>query len=112
MFEETIAGKNLHIYSDNSGAEHSTARGYAKEFDHTCLVHSIWLKALELGTGIFVSRVPTKLNLADDPSREDYKLLARMGAIRREPWIDPRFLQRDTWVSLLSASATANAVSV
>ena len=110
--EEIISGRNLHIFTDNAGAEHSTARGYAKLFDHTCVVHSIWLKALELGTGIFVSRVPSKLNLADDPSREDYRLLERMGAVRRKPWIDPRFLQRDAWASLLSASATANAVSV
>ena len=112
VFGDLIAGKNLHIFSDNAGAEHSTARGYAKVFDHTCVVHSIWLMALELGTGIFVSRVPTKLNLADDPSREYYVLLERMGAIRREPRIDPRFLQRDAWASLLPDSETANVVSV
>lgn len=35
--------------------------------------------ALELGTALYIKRVPTKDNLADDPSRERYGLLQRMG---------------------------------
>ena len=41
-FEELIAGRNVHIHSDNTGAECATRKGGAREFDHTCVVHSIW----------------------------------------------------------------------
>ena len=35
--------------------------------------------ALELGTALYIKRVPTKDNLSDDPSRERYGLLRKMG---------------------------------
>ena len=50
-----------------------------RAFDHTCIVHSIWTMLWKMGTGAYVVRVPTKDNLADDPSRERYGLLKRMG---------------------------------
>ena len=58
-FENKVRGRNLVVYSDNTGvnaplamgigprvqlagAEHTVRRGRAKEFDHTCLIHAIW----------------------------------------------------------------------
>ena len=35
--------------------------------------------ALEMGAAMFIKRVPTKENLADDPSRERYELLREIG---------------------------------
>jgi len=34
---------------------------------------------MELGAALYIKRVPTKDNLADDPSRERYGLLRHMG---------------------------------
>ena len=51
-----------------------------RTFDHTCIVHSIWMMAWQMDCGMFVVRVPSKENLADDPSRERYGLLAGMKA--------------------------------
>ena len=70
------------IYCDNVAAEHNVRAGKAKPFDHTCLVHAIWTHAMRQCIGIFVVRVPTKENCADDPSREDYLLMERMGAMK------------------------------
>lgn len=118
VFAELVRGRNVHVHSDNVGAQHCTDRGYAKTFDHTCLVHGIWfanfasfricilgplvprMRALELGTGLFVSRVPTKENLADDPSRERYSLLEMLGAVRMEPFLHHSFELAQTWNAL------------
>ena len=43
--------------------------GCTRRFDHNNLVHSIWSKAIDLSAAIWVERVPTEVNLADDPSR-------------------------------------------
>jgi len=119
VFEDIVRGNLLHVHSDNTGAEHVTERGIARSehcdlfalafqyvlclfrsFDHTCLVHGIWLRAAELGTGLYVGRVPTKDNISDDPSRERYTLLNGIGAIRLEPWLHPTFEAAQTWKAL------------
>lgn len=42
VFQDLISGRNIHVHSDNSGAQHTTSKGLARSFDHTCLVHCIW----------------------------------------------------------------------
>ena len=58
------------------------------------------LRALELNLGLFVGRVPSKDNIADDPSRERYCLLRRMGAIEVKPFLHPSFVKAQAWESL------------
>ena len=58
------------------------------------------LKALEWGIGMHVSRVPSKENLADDPSREKYDLLRGLSATWREPHLCPAFVAPQTWEAL------------
>ena len=65
-----------------------------------CYAVSCRLRALELNLGLFVGRVPTKDNIADDPSRERYGLLQRMGAIEIKPFLHPSFVASQAWVSL------------
>ena len=43
--------------------------GAAKEFDQNVITHVIWKKLAELRAGMWVSRVSSKENIADDPSR-------------------------------------------
>ena len=99
-FAAQLQGRNVHVHSDNTGAQHTAARGVAKSFDHTCLVHGIWMRALELGIGIYVGRVPTQENLSDCPSREEYGLLERVGAIRVTPWLSEHFRKAQSWEAL------------
>ena len=101
-------------------------QGTAKAFDHCTLVHVLWKTFAELHVGIWIERIPTKENIADDPSRshtslvfvstslpsnysvrEDYRILNRLGAIRIEPRLFDVFLQSQTWQQLSIAGTRA-----
>jgi len=45
-FASELSGRKVILYSDNVGAEKSTAKGSANAFDHNRLVHEIWTLAL------------------------------------------------------------------
>ena len=67
----------MHVYSDNTGAEACLRKGAAKAFDHSCIVHCMWKRAVELDVDLAVFRVPTDDNLADLPSRRARERLRR-----------------------------------
>lgn len=97
-FKDKLRGRNVVVHTDNTIAENGVKKGRSKSFDHACVVHCIWYvsinlaitmlqffsvfvrrsMALDLGAALYIKRVPTKENLADDPSRERYGLLQRM----------------------------------
>ena len=59
------------------------------------------MMAWQMNTGMFVVRVPSKENLAVDPSRERYGLLAGMpNAKEVAPVLDRRFYDAQDWASL------------
>ena len=62
--------------------------------------------------GLFVSRVPTDDNIADDPSREDYELLKVLGATQIDPRMHPRFLEYRSWESISIRSSCPVAAEV
>ena len=99
-FAEHYDGRRLHVFSDNAGSEHSTQRGSAKAWDHNCIVHSIWHKAATHRCHMVVDRVPTKENIADLPSREQYELLHAMGTTFVAPVIDSMFWESSAWDTL------------
>ena len=100
-FGDALRNRKVLVWSDNVGAERCTLKGVAKEFDHSCLVHSIWLHAASLHASLYVSRVPTAANIADLPSREEYALLYDIGAKRVEPWLANRFWDPYAWEALV-----------
>ena len=57
----------------------------------------MWLKAAELNANLWFRRVGTDENIADDPSREDYRLLRALNAEYVCPVLDEAFWQRDAW---------------
>ena len=75
-----------------------------RTWDHSAVVHGIWKKAAEINARIWVERVPTKDNIADDPSREDYSLLDKLKAVRVAPVLDEAFMQPGTWEALSISS--------
>ena len=99
-FGEIIKGRRVYVWSDNTGSEHATRKGAAKAFDHCCVVHSIWSKAAEIGIDMQVGRVATEANIADLPSRGQYDLLGRLGALRAAPLLEERFCKPDAWEAL------------
>ena len=67
---------------------------------------------LELEAAMWVSRVPTKENLADDPSRERYSLIAAMiGARECPPRLDRRFARPSSWEALALPACCGSAAS-
>lgn len=76
-----------------TGAEHATAKGSSRAWDHNQLVHAIWLQALLQRFHLWVIRVPTEDNVADLPSRSEYQLLYDMDGEWRDPTIADLYLQ-------------------
>ena len=101
--------------------------GAAKKFDHGSLIHALWKRFAELGVGAWVERVPTEVptllfegelidvlgvhcfpqvNIADDPSREEYEVLhaladaMELDTIRVAPMMDAAFIEAQAWHSL------------
>ena len=97
VFEKEIQRRRIVIHSDNRGAECCIRKGIASTFDHCCLVHQMWSHMAALRVNAWITRVPTDDNVADLPSRGEYNLLRRMGAIRRAAWIAPEYLQPAAW---------------
>ena len=85
-FAHLLKNKKVIVFSDNTGAEAATKKGCARSWDHCNLIHEIWTQALCNRTHIWLERVPTKDNLADLPSREQYDLLCKLGAV----WVEPK----------------------
>ena len=89
------------VYSDNVGAERGTAKGRAKSWDHTCIVHGLWLKAAAINMGMWIERVPSNDNIADLPSRSDFDLLHRLNAVAVSPVLDDSFFEPSAWRSVV-----------
>ena len=69
-FSHLLRHRHVTVWSDDVGSERATAKGKAKQWDHTCVVHCLWLMAAKLGITMWIERVPTDDNIADLPSRE------------------------------------------
>ena len=100
MSSELLRNRNVVAWNDNTGVESSTRKGASKQFDHTCLVHCMWLKAAQMHMHLYVERVPTDDNIADLPSREAYDLLKSMGVVAVEAKLDRMFCCPEAWESL------------
>ena len=69
-FSLLLQNRKVVVWSDNVGSQRSTERGRAKAWDHSCIVHVLWLEAACLQMHMHVERVPSEDNIADLPSRE------------------------------------------
>ena len=96
-FADEAAGHKLRVWSDNKGAEYSTARGSTKAWDHSHVVHAILVKAAMLRAHMVADRVPTKENLSDLPSREEYCLLDAMKSVFVTPLLDEMLWTKEAW---------------
>ena len=78
---ETLRGKHVLVFIDNDGARHSWIRGTADSFYARAMIHSGTLLESELDVSTYFCRVPTHSNLADGPSRLDFSLCWKIGAV-------------------------------
>ena len=72
-FAELLRGRDVRIFIDNVVAEASIRNGYMRRDsrDACVLVAALWQKFLQLQINVWVDRVPSRLNIADGPSRPD-----------------------------------------
>ena len=99
-FAELISHRRVFVWSDNTGSEGTTRKGVGKAWDHSCIVHSIWLLAAKLQIELQIERVPTDENIADLPSRQEYALLEALEAEFVAPILDSSFWSPSAWESL------------
>ena len=95
-FQNELAGRSVVLYSDNAGAESATRKGAAKEWDHAQVIHQVWSMALACGIHLWIERVPSKENISDAPSREDYALMRSLHAEWRAPLVADLFLTAES----------------
>lgn len=95
-----LRDRAIAVWSDNVVAEGSLRKGSAKAWDHTCIVHALWLRAAVLRAALWIYRVDTKCNPADAPSRGDFALLRRLAATWSEPVLAPEFRCASAWAAL------------
>ena len=62
-------------------------KGSAQKADHNSMSHAFWWHAAKKKMGIRIERVESKLNIADDPSRNDLASLNMLGAEWKNPSI-------------------------
>ncbi len=57
-FADKLRGGGLVVWSYSTGAEAGARKGSAKRFGHSCIVHTIRTKAVQLHAELRVERVP------------------------------------------------------
>ena len=101
-FLDDVRGKYVRIYIDNTGGESALEKGAARSADHNLLVHSVWHLGARYGFGIWIERVPSSLNIADEPSRECYGTLWDLGASWVEPKLRRELRQPTAWIKSIA----------
>ena len=84
-FADEVRNKTVHLWVDNTSGEAALRNGSSKAKDHNALCHQMRLYAATLNATLILHRVPTKENISDLPSREDYAALLAYGAVRVSP---------------------------
>lgn len=95
-FEWLLEGKDVVIYSDNTGSEVAFRRGSARSWDHAQLVHAQWFQLVRLNINVFVKRVATDDNIADLPSRGESRILRWKQAKEVQPVLATEY-EGDAW---------------
>ena len=72
-------------------------KGRAKAWDHAQVVHQIWEDLLMLRVHVFVCRVATDDNIADLPSRTEFALFPRIGAVESRAVLPSVYGRASTW---------------
>ena len=68
-FKHECQSSIVKAWTDNTAGESALRNKCSKAADHNMLVHLTWLKAAQLNAGLWFERVPSKVNIADGPTR-------------------------------------------
>jgi hypothetical protein len=91
-FQSEVSGTEALCFGDNDGVVASLIKGSNKALDTNLCVGQIWLDVNKFHIALVLARVESKANVADDPSRDRFEFLNRVGASFIEPvmpqWVD------------------------
>ena len=82
------AGRHVLIFIDNDGARHSWIRGGADSIHALRMIHKGALREANLEVKPYFCRVPTASNVADGPSRLDFRMCFALGAVETKVSMD------------------------
>ena len=99
-FSDLLEGQLIHHFGDNMAAISGVVKGGSSLPDSARLIHAIHLQVLRLRCYPWFGFVYSEDNVADLPSRLDFVLMRRIGAVERRcvfptelDWASPaRFL--------------------
>ena len=88
-FQPALEKRIVRIWIDNKAAEAILKRGSGKCSDHNRIAHHLWSLAFGARIGIWLERVASKENIADEPSRREFRTLVGLGASFSQPVFCP-----------------------
>jgi len=83
-FPDLLAGRFVHHFVDNNNAISSLVGGYSSAPDSCALVHAYYVAQVSLRQRTWFSFVYSEDNIADLPSRGDFRMLRSMGGTWRD----------------------------
>ena len=78
-FANELRGKRIVAFIDNTCALNMVIRGASRKDDANGILHHLWLELAMLGVHAEWQYVPSKLNIADGPSRECFTDVLALG---------------------------------
>ena len=96
-FAERLSGAYVKLWIDNRAGEAILRRGSAACEDHNLIAHCVWTAAYVLKVALWVERVSSEDNLADEPSRQHFETLEGLQARMVEPACANRLWKVDQW---------------
>jgi hypothetical protein len=92
-FKGLMRGKLATIYIDNVGAMSCLIKGSSRASDINSSIGYIWKDLVILGIGAHFTRVESKANVSDGPTRSRFEVLHRLAAERIEP-VEPSWFKQ------------------
>lgn len=88
-FKQRLRHQRVHFFIDNTVALSAFIHGYARKVDLAKLANAFHLQLAGMHTSAYLDYVPSKANIADLPSRNEFELLIRLGGTRVPVIIPP-----------------------
>ena len=98
-----LRGRRVLHWIDNTSVISALTKGYSRAPDSVRILHVFKAYCLGLGVSIWFQWVPSKANIADLPSRNEFEMLRRFGAVE-VPAVFPEFEAWDGPVGRVLAS--------
>ena len=101
-----LKGKCVRVWTDSAGGEGGLRKGGARSSDHNLLIHAVWLLAARNQFGVYIRRVGTHDNIADDPSREAYELFNLLDVPYKNPRLPSELWHPQDWADHIGSVST------